>query len=357
MRAWFAYWYGDDTSKRESKKVGINMTTYQGKSWQAATFGAPQEVLHLENITWQPPTAGRLLIKVHACGVGLPDMLITTGNYPLITKAPAIPGQEVAGEVVSVPEGSAFSIGDRVMGITLFLEGWGGYSDYAYVRETHTRLIPHTLTDEEAAGFLIGFKTAHNALIDRISVTPGETVLVLGASGSSGIAAIQLAKALGATVIAVTSSADKATFCTSIGADHVVNRMTSNVVDEIHRLTNGRGADIIFDTIGGELGTLTAKAIAQRGRFALIGYAGGSWAQLDPLDMVLRNYSAVGVFGGGFTPEEENAALNRLCKLAASGAIKTPVSSVYAFDEVPAVIQRLADGNATAGKSIVRISG
>jgi NADPH:quinone reductase len=333
------------------------MSTYQGGSWQADTFGSPQEVLRLKNVTWQPPTKGQLLVKVHACGVGLPDLLMTEGKFPLITTPPAVPGQEVAGSVVSVPKGSAFSVGDRVMGITPFQEAWGGYSDYAYVREASTRPIPRTLSDEEAAGFMIGFKTAYHALVDRVSITSGEVVLVLGAAGSSGGAAIQLAKALSTTVIAVTSSEEKVAFCTRIGADHVVNRITSNVVDEVHKLTDGRGVDIIFDPVGGELGTQATKAIARMGRFALIGYASGSWASLDPLNLVLHNYSAVGVFGGGFTPEEDAAALDRLYDLAASGAIKTPVSTVYSFDEVPSVIQRIARGNATPGKSIVRICG
>ncbi|GHP00252.1 hypothetical protein KSF_102990 [Reticulibacter mediterranei] len=226
------------------------MSTYQGRSWQAETFGSPQEVLRLKNVTWQPPTKGQLLVKAHACEVGLPDLLTTEGKFPLLTAPPAIPGQEVAGSVVSVPQGSVFSVGDRVMGITPFQEAWGGYSDYAYVREASTRPIPSTLSDEEAAGFLIGFKTAYNALTDRISVTADSVVLVLGAAGSSGGATIQLAKALGTTVIAVTSSEEKVAFCTRIGADHVVNRMTSNFVDEVHKLTDGRGVDIIFDPEG-----------------------------------------------------------------------------------------------------------
>jgi NADPH2:quinone reductase len=332
------------------------MDTYKGQSWQADAFGAPLEVLHQKNVTWSLPQKGWLLVKVHACGVGLPDGLITLGQYPLITEAPAVPGQEVAGEVVGVPEGSKFSVGDRVMGVTAFLERWGGYSEYAYILEAQTRHIPGTLTDEEAAGFLIGFKTAHNALIDRAVVAAGEVLLVLGATGSSGIAAIQLGKALGATVIAVTSSDEKVAFCTSIGADYAVNRMTSNFVDEVLKLTGGRGANVIFDPVGGEVGTQATKAIARLGRFAMIGYASGSWASLDSLDMVLRNYSVVGVFAGGFTPEEEATTLDRLCSMAQEGVIKTPLSAVYSFDEVPAVIQRVADGNTVPGKSVVRIS-
>jgi NADPH2:quinone reductase len=132
--------------------------------------------------------------------------------------------------------------------------------------------------------------------------------------------------------------------------------MTSNFVDEVLKLTGGRGANVIFDPVGGEVGTQATKAIARLGRFAMIGYASGSWASLDSLDMVLRNYSVVGVFAGGFTPEEEATTLDRLCSMAQEGVIKTPLSAVYSFDEVPAVIQRVADGNTVPGKSVVRIS-
>jgi NADPH2:quinone reductase len=325
---------------------------FQGRSWQAHAFGEPKDVLRAIPIEWPAPAPGRVLVRVLACKVGLPDLLITTGRYPLSPQPPVVPGQEVAGEVVAVPAGSDFAVGERVMGATAFIDGWGGYSDYAYLREEKTRRVPPTMTDEEAAGFTIGFRTAYAGLHERIQVQPGEVVLVLGAAGNTGAAAVQLGKALGATVIAAAGDEAKLAFCTGIGADHVVNYRTSDVVEQVRRITDGRGADVVFDPVGGELGTRAAGAVARLGRFALIGYASGSWATLDPLDMVLRNYAAVGVFASG-TPEEDRQAYDHLADLARRGVIRTPVSRVVPFDEVPDAVDAIP--TAVPGKTIVRV--
>ncbi|WP_433559999.1 zinc-binding dehydrogenase [Pseudonocardia xinjiangensis] len=324
-----------------------------GRSWRARSFGEPKDVLRVEEIEWAEPSAGLVLVKVRACGVGLPDLLITTGNYPPLPDPPAVPGQEVMGEVVGVPAGSAFAVGDRVMGATAFLDGWGGYSDYAYVREAKTQRVPPALTDEEAAGFVIGFRTAYAGLADRIRIAPGEVLLVLGAAGNTGAAAVQLGKALGATVIATASSAEKLAFCSRIGADHVVDHRTADVARAVLEITGGHGADVVFDPVGGTLGTRATAAVARLGRIALIGYASGSWPTLDPLDMVLRSYAAVGVFAGG-TDEEDRTAYGRLAELAGRGLIRTPVTTVVSFDDVPDIIGAVP--TASPGKAVVRIS-
>lgn len=326
---------------------------FHGRSWQAHSFGDPKDVLRVHETEWPEPTEGELLVKVLACGVGLPDLLITTGNYPPLPQPPVVPGQEVAGEVVAVPAGSAFAVGDRVMGSTAFADGWGGYSDYAYVREARTQRVPEAMTDEEAAGFMIGFRTAYAGLDERVRVAAGEVLLVIGASGNTGAAAVQLGKALGATVIAAASTAEKLEFCTGLGADHVVNYRTSDLAEEVKKITGGHGADVLFDPVGGESGTKAAAAVARLGRIAVIGYASGSWLTLDPLDMVLRNYAAVGVFAGG-TEEEDRIAYGRLADLAGRGLIRTPVTRVASFDEVPDVIAAIP--TAAPGKAVVRIS-
>ena len=170
---------------------------YSGRIWRAERFGQPTDVLRVEERVWRAPSPGRVLVRVNACGVGLPDLLMTLGQYALVREPPVEPGEEVAGEVVAVASGSAFKVGDRVMGATPFTEGLGGYSDYAYIRESKSLLIPDGMSDIEAAGFMIAFRTAHIALIDRVPLERGQTLAVLGASGSSGLVSHGLRPAVG----------------------------------------------------------------------------------------------------------------------------------------------------------------
>ncbi|WP_160112792.1 zinc-binding dehydrogenase [Mycobacterium sp. 3519A] len=291
-------------------------------------------------------------MEVRACAVGLADLLMVTGDYPLTTTPPVAPGQEVAGVVVAVADGSAFAPGDRVMGSTAFLQGWGGFSDYTYIREPTAQKIPAPLTDEEAAGSVIGFRTAYAGLVQRAAVTPGEVLVVLGAAGNTGAAAVQLGKALGARVIAVVGSDEKAEFCSRLGADHTVNYHRTDLVDVVMTVSCGRGADVIFDPVGGELAARAVSAISRLGRVAVVGYASGRFVVLDPVDMVLRNYSGIGVFAGG-TPEEDEHAYSRLAKLVTIRAIKTSVAAVAAFGDVPEVIAGIR--SAPAGRSVIRL--
>jgi NADPH2:quinone reductase len=267
------------------------------------------------------------------------------------------PGQEVSGEVVATPDGSAFNVGDRVMGVTPFGgEGltFGGMADYAYVREPQTLHVPDGLSVEEAAGFLVGFRTAYAALVQRLPVAAGDVLVVLGAAGSSGVTAVSLGKALSATVIAVAGSDEKLEFCKSIGADHALSYKSGDFVQEILDLTDGRGADAIFDPVGGETATKSLKAIARFGRIGIVGFAAGGWVTLDPLDMVLRSYSAVGVFAAAYTAAEDRDAYAELFNMAQQGRIRTPVGKVYGFDEAIQAIQAMA--SPLPGKHIVRVS-
>jgi NADPH2:quinone reductase len=325
---------------------------YQGKTWKAPAFGEPADVLRVEDATWDEPAEGLVLVRVLACGLGMPDVLMTRGGYPLLPKPPVSPGQEVAGEVVATAPGSRFAVGDRVMGLTAYLEGWGGLGDYAYVGEGKARPVPDTLTDEQAAGFMLSFRTAYAGLADRVQVKSAENLLVLGASGGSGAAAIRLGKALGAIVIAVAGSAEKLRFCIEMGADHVVNYREADVAEQVKDYTDGRGADVVFDPVGGHLGTRALAAVARLGRVAIIGYASGNFLTLDPLDMVLRNYTAVGVFASG-TAEEDAVAYDELCRLAGVARITTPLTRVVGFEDVPRALATLHE---YPGKSVVRIA-
>ncbi|MGQ4428332.1 zinc-binding dehydrogenase [Streptomyces violaceoruber] len=256
---------------------------------------------------------------------------------------------------MAVPTGSRFSVGDQVLGITAFLEGWGGYADYAYLREGSTIRIPEGMTDEQAGGFPVGFRTAYAGLVERVPVQSGQTLLILGAAGSSGATALQLGKALGTTVIAVAGSREKLDFCARLGADHGLNHRTDDLTARIADITDGRGVDVIYDPVGGDTATTAVKSLARNGHIAVIGLASGAFVTLDPMDMLLRNYSAAGVLAlPNDDPETEAAVWSRLADLADKGAITTPVGQLYGFDEVPRLLTE--QGAPGAGKSVVRVA-
>lgn len=328
----------------------------EGRSWRAHEFGDPRDVLHLEDVVWEPPTPDRLLVRVAACGVGLPDLLMVQGRYPLTPTPPVQPGQEVVGVVVEAGAEADFRVGDRVMGLTPFPEGHGGFGDHAYVRASKAVLAPSALSDAEAAGFMIGFRTAHAALISRLTVQTGQTIAVLGASGSSGLAAIVLAKALGARVIAVGSSVEKLAYCAGVGADDCIDHRTSDVGDELLALTGGIGVDVLFDPVGGTVAAQAVKGVRSRGSVAVIGFASGSWIDAAMGDVVLRNLALVGVFAGGFSVKEDAAMNGTLLKMAEQGLIRPALGGSYSFAEVSDVLQRLDQGM-PPGKSTVRIDG
>lgn len=327
----------------------------KGRAWKVVRFGDPMDAVQLQEVSWPDPPHGQALVRVRAAGAGLPDLLMARGHFPLLDKPPIGLGEEVAGDVVAVAPGSKFSVGDRIMGITAFLHGWGGYADYTYVIEQSAARVPSTLSDEQAGGFPIGFRTAYAGLVERASLAAGEVVLVLGAAGSAGSAAVQLGKALGATVLAVAGSAEKLALCTRFGADHVINYKTADLTREIAELTGGHGVDLIYDTVGGDLAATSVTSLARNGRIAIVGLASGATVELNSLDMLLRNYSAIGVLASGYTPDEDAAAWDALADLADRKAITTPVGTVYSFADVPSMIRQQA--SPPPGKSVVRVSG
>lgn len=157
---------------------------FSGRAWRLVEFGEPEKALHLEDLDLPTPKPGHLLVRVRAAGAGYPDAMMTAGHFPLLGAPPFGLGEEAAGEVVAVPSGSRFSVGDQVTGITAFLEGWGGYAEYAYLREESTILIPAGMSDEQAGGFPIGFRTAYAGLVERTRLEAGQTLVVLGAAAA-----------------------------------------------------------------------------------------------------------------------------------------------------------------------------
>ena len=328
---------------------------FTGNAWRVVRFGEPSQAAELRELTWAEPSPGQLLVRVRTAGAGFPDLMMVSGHFPLLGAPPFGLGEEAAGEVVAVPPGSRFRVGDQVTGMTDFLAGWGGYAEYAYLREESTIRIPEGTTDQQAAGFPIGFRTAYAGLVERAPLEAGQTLLVLGAAGSAGSTAVQLGKALGAQVIAVAGGEAKTEFCLRHGADHALNHRTDELPTRIAELTDGRGVDMVYDAVGGQTAATAVKSLARNGRILLIGLASGSPAPLDAMDLLLRNYTAVGVLATpNEDPEVEAAVWDRLSTLAAKGEITTPVGTVYDFDDVPRMIAEQAAPH--PGKSVVRVS-
>ena len=332
------------------------------KSWRADRFGDPAEVLRLVELEVPEPPEQGVTVRVAATGIGAPDFLMLKGGYPTAKTLPVTPGQEVVGQVVAAGAGSKFKPGDRVMGQTLYYQGWGGYAEYCLLPDFRTFLAPDWLSDEQAAGFIIPYKTAYAGLITRCELKRGEIMLVLGAAGSSGVAAIQLGKHLGARIIAVASGKDKLDFCKSIGADDAISYRDGNVVDQVMKLTDGKGVNVVYDPVGGDFGEAMMQTLAPEGRFALIGFASGRWPNIDTQQIVLKNCSVVGVqaSGGLQATGRPQAALEKsmlaMLDMAKQGSISIPIGRIFEFDEMPAVI-KLLEAGPPPGKLILRGTG
>jgi NADPH2:quinone reductase len=330
-------------------------TKFEGKAWQVTSFDDDAGGVVLKNVVLSDPGPGELLIRVDVAGAGLPDSLMARGHFPGMSSPGFGLGEEAAGTVVAVPNGSRFEVGDRVMGITLFMKGFGGYAEYTLLAEQSSTLVPAELSAEEAGGFPIAYRTAWSALVERGRAQRGETLLVLGASGSTGSAAISLGAALGLTVIAAAGSDEKRAFCASIGATHTVDHRAANFPQTVRSMVGGGGVDLILDPVGGETARRSTEAIARNGRLLIVGLASGSTVPVSSMDLLIRDYSAVGVFAGGHTREEDLEAWSSLAGLAAAGKIRSPVGAVVPFDEVAAMV---AGRTATRpGKRVVRVRG
>ena len=323
------------------------------KSWRAESFGPINDVLRLQDVPdLGPPPPRTAKVKVLAAGIGLPDAFMTEGRYPLVPKPPVSPGQEVAGIVTEIGADAPFAVGDRVMGGTHFTVSAGGFSEYCYLSPLLSSKIPDHISDVQAAGFTVPYLTAHAGLVQRVGLKVDETLLVLGASGSSGSTAVQLGKALGANVIAVAGGAEKCAFCKSLGADHVVDYRAGPISKQVSAVS--QGADVIFDPVGGDAYKDAVQCINTHGRIAIVGFSSGEWCALDPLDMVSRSYSAFGVFLLQCSREEINRAYSDLTEMHRTGKIRVPVAETIAFDNVANAVHRLSEGD-VLGKFVVKV--
>ena len=282
------------------------------------------------------PAAGQVLVAIQAASLNFPDLLIVQNKYQIKPPLPFVPGAEYAGVVQAVGEGvKHLTVGDSVA----CLSGTGGFGTHTLAPAALCLPLPPGFSAVDGAAFIMTYATSHHALMDRAQLQAGETVLVLGAAGGVGTAAIQIAKAAGARVIAAASSDEKCALCTRLGADASINYSRQNLRDELKTLTGGKGPDVVYDPVGGDYTEQAFRAIAWRGRYLVVGFAAGPIPAL-PLNLpLLKGASIVGVFWGDFAKREPaaNAAMMReLAGWYAQGKIKPVIDLTMPMTELKA---------------------
>jgi NADPH2:quinone reductase len=321
------------------------------KAWKVSELGEPAQVMSLADMTVPQPGAGQLLVRVLGAAANFPDVLMCRGLYQVKPTLPFTPGVELCGEVVALgPATTGFAEGDRVIGASVLPAG--GFAELALMDIATTFPAPGGLDDAEASAFYIGYQTGWFGLHRRAHLQPGETLLVHAAAGGVGSAAVQLGKAAGARVIGVVGGPEKVTVARALGADVVVDRKTDDFVEVVKDVTSGRGADVVYDPVGGDTYQRSTKCIAFEGRILVVGFAGGQIQSAALSHALVKNYSIVGLHWGLYTtkdPARVGQCHDELCKLVADGLARPLVSERLALDEVADGLQRLADG-ATVGR-------
>ncbi len=324
------------------------------RAWRVDRPGEPSEVLRLTDVPVPEPGPGQIRVRVTAAGIGLPDVLMCRHTYPLTPLGDFTPGQEGTGVVSAVGPDVDMDVGTRVMATTSFMEGSGSFAEEFLAPAQSSFTVPPGLDDVDAAGFWIPHLTAWIGLVDRARLEPGQWLAVLGAAGGSGIAAVQLGRALGARVIAVVSDDARALFCRGMGADGTINHRDGDLVSRLQRMTGGHGVDAVYDPVGGSVAEQTATALARHGRLLAVGFASGAWPRIDTPNLVVTNTSLVGVYAGGYSRDELDAIHSELCRLVSSGRLQNAVTTQVPFAELPCALQRLADRSVIGKMVMVR---
>ena len=300
----------------------------------------------VEALTWKElptpePQADEVRVAIRAASLNFPDLLIVQNKYQMKPALPFVPGSEYAGVVDAVGAGvTHLKVGDAVAAFG----GTGGFGTHAIVKAALVLPLPPGFAFDDAAAFVLTYGTTHHALLDRAALKAGETVLVLGAAGGVGTAAIQIAKAVGARVIAAASSDAKCELCKQLGADATINYSTANLRDELKTLTGGKGPDVVYDPVGGDLAEPAFRSIAWRGRYLVVGFAQGGIPALPWNLALLKGASIVGVFWGEFARREPQANARALAELAqwyAQGKVKPVIDQRLPMTELPQAFARM----------------
>ncbi|WP_293910589.1 NADPH:quinone oxidoreductase family protein [Deinococcus sp.] len=320
-------------------------------------LGLP-EALELVTLPDPVPGPGEVVIEVHAAPLNFPDVLIVAGAYQMRPELPFTPGAEVAGVVTAVGEGAAHSgaghlqVGMRVAAFVTL----GGFAQMVRAPASATFELPDNLDFAEGASLPLAYGTSAHALLDRAGLQAGETLLVLGAAGGVGLAAVQIGKALGARVIAAASSEEKLALCRVSGADETINYATQELRATLKELTAGKGPDVIYDPVGGALAESAFRSIGWGGRYLVVGFAAGGELPALPLNLpLLKGASLVGVFWGEFArrdPAKNLANLRRLLAWAQEGKIRPHISARYSLSQTVQALNDLA-GRRVVGKAVI----
>jgi NADPH2:quinone reductase len=302
---------------------------------------------------WPEPEAkgSDVVIAAEAIGVNYPDGLLVQGLYQMKPPVPFVPGMEVAGRVAAVgPDVKALKVGDRVGALSMV----GGYAEKVSAPEASVMKLPDGLSAEDACALMCGYGTSHHALKQRGQLKAGETLCVMGASGATGVAAVQIGKVMGARVIGVASTADKQEIAKAAGADVVIGY--EDLKDRLKQQTGGKGVDVAFDPVGGEAFDALARSMAWNGRLLVIGFASGKIPQFPVNLALVKGFSVVGVFWGNFTRIEPQVYADNMRELIGwhlSGKIKPVIEGIYQLADAASVLARVLN-RGTTGKLILR---
>lgn len=315
------------------------------QAWQVHENGEPSEVMRLDEIETPTPGDGQVLLKVRAANINFPDALLCRGHYQVRPPLPFTPGVEICGETED---------GRRVLANPAL--PYGGFAEYAVADAAAVLPAPEALDDAEAAALHIGYQTGWFGLHRRAGLEAGETLLVHAAAGGVGSAAVQLGKAAGATVIGVVGGAEKAAVARELGCDVVIDRRSEDVIAAVKEATGGRGADVIYDPVGGEAYAQSAKVVAFEGRIVVVGFASGSIPSPALNHALVKNYSILGLHWGLYNtknPKLVQHCHEQLTELAARGAIRPLVSERVPLAGAAAAVQRVADGVTTGRVAVI----
>ncbi|MEU1259559.1 NADPH:quinone oxidoreductase family protein [Streptomyces chartreusis] len=315
------------------------------QAWQVHENGEPSEVMRLDEIDTPTPGDGQVLLKVRAANINFPDALLCRGHYQVRPPLPFTPGVEICGETED---------GRRVIANPAL--PYGGFAEYAVADAAAVLPAPESLDDAEAAALHIGYQTGWFGLHRRAGLEAGETLLVHAAAGGVGSAAVQLGKAAGARVIGVVGGADKVAVARELGCDVVVDRRSEDVIGAVKEATGGRGADVIYDPVGGEAYDQSAKVVAFEGRIVVVGFASGRIPSPALNHALVKNYSILGLHWGLYNTKNPKLIMHcheQLTELAARGAIKPLVSERVPLGGAAAAVQRVADGVTTGRVAVI----
>jgi NADPH:quinone reductase len=327
------------------------------KALRVHELGEPETVLQVEELPRPEPSPGSVRLRVHAASLNFPDVLLCRGEYQVKPPTPFTPGAEIAGVVDALGEGvDGFAVGDRVLAIPAF--GHGGFTEYTIAPAAMVFAIPRSMSFAAASALHVVYQTGHLALHRRAALQAGETLLVHAGAGGVGSAAIQLGLAADARVIATAGGPDKVEVCRKLGAHLALDYREADFVDAVKAFTGGRGADVVYDPVGGDTYDRSTKCIAFEGRILIIGFTGGRFAEARTNHVLIKNYSVVGVHWGLYNMmnpaviTENHADLMRLFE---AGKIDPLISDTVTLEQVPAALARLGS-RGTYGKIVCELT-